>query len=124
MWLSGRCVRKGMDCTPHIPVRVRKAQADALGTFNRTASLFLEAPKIEAQIVSPVPQNASEDDIEAASALLGLFGVLSSAAASATDTVTQPVQRSKRRLSDEVTYSATTHACSDANAHGCVYVSS
>ena len=120
--LAGRCVRKGMDCTPHIPVRLRKAQAAALGTafnhaasreqaealhaaskaLNHAASLFSAVPKIEPKMISAPAHSASDEDEEAASALLGLFGGISSDAAAPDDAVAQRHQTCKRRLCDEV----------------------
>ena len=103
-----------MDCTPHIPVRLRKAQAAALGaSFNHAASLFSAIPKIEVRCVempAPAAHSASDEDEEAASALLGLFGGVSSDAAARDDAVAQRHQTCKRRLCDEVTDPATTQA--------------
>ena len=95
-----------MDCTPHIPVRLRKAQAAALGaSFNHAASLFSAVPKIEVQcraIPAPAVHGASDEDEEAASALLGLFGGISSDAAACDDAVAQRHQTCKRPRDDEV----------------------
>jgi len=116
-----RCVRKGMDCTPHIPVRLRKAQAAALGTafnhaasreqaealhaaskaLNHAASLFSAVPKIEPKMISAPAHSASDEDEEAASALLGLFGGISSDAAAPDDAVAQRHQTCKRPRDDE-----------------------
>ena len=100
-----------MDCTPHIPVRLRKAQAAAIGaSFNHAASLFSAVPKIEPKMISAPAHSASDEDEEAASALLGLFGGISSDAAAPDDAVAQRHQTCKRRLCDEVTYPANTQA--------------
>merc|ERR1712086_818879 len=97
-----RCVRKGMDCTPHIPVRLRKAQAAAIGaSFNHAASLFSAVPKIEPKMISAPAHSASDEDEEAASALLGLFGGISSDAAAPDDAVAQRHQTCKRPRDDE-----------------------
>ena len=92
-----------MDCTPHIPVRLRKAQAAAIGaSFNHAASLFSAVPKIEPKMISAPAHSAPDEDEEAASALLGLFGGISSDAAAPDDAVAQRHQTCKRPRDDEV----------------------